>query len=70
MKRTIPDVPTMSVPQAGKLLGLGRDASYRAAAANEIPTLVFGKRRRVPTATLRRMLGLDAASEKKDAGAA
>jgi|SoiMethySBSTD1v2_1073268.scaffolds.fasta_scaffold2564404_1 excisionase family DNA binding protein len=69
MMRKIPDVPTMSVPQAGKLLGLGRDASYRAAAANEIPTLVFGRRRRVPTATLRRMLGLDA-SEKKDAGAA
>jgi excisionase family DNA binding protein len=69
MKPKVPDVPTISVPEAGKLLGLGRDASYKAAAANEIPTLLFGRRRRVPTAPLRRMLGLDA-SEKKDAGAA
>ena len=58
-KIEIPSVPTMSVPAAGRLLGLGRDASYRAAAEGRIPVLRFGKLMRVPTAALRQMLGLD-----------
>ncbi|MGH3923844.1 MAG: helix-turn-helix domain-containing protein [Pseudonocardiaceae bacterium] len=50
--------PTITVPHAGKLLGLGRDASYRAAAAGELPTIKFGRRLFVPTIRLLKLLGL------------
>ena len=51
--------PTTTVPIAGALLGLSRNKAYQAAAKGEIPTLRFGKRLVVPTAPLRRMLGLE-----------
>lgn len=51
--------PTLSVPDAGRFLGLGRDAAYRAARTGQLPTLRFGKSVRVPTALLLRQLGLD-----------
>jgi excisionase family DNA binding protein len=50
---------TLSVPQAGQLLRLGRSQAYEAAARGEIPTLRFGRSLRVPKAKLRRMLGLE-----------
>jgi hypothetical protein len=50
------------VPHAGKLLGLGRDAAYRAAAAGELPTIKFGRRLFVPTARLLELLSLVAGS--------
>lgn len=50
--------PTITVPMAGRLLGLLRNKAYEAAARGEIPTLRFGKRIVVPTMPLRRMLGL------------
>jgi excisionase family DNA binding protein len=62
-KIEIPSVPTISVPAAGRLLGLGRDASYRAAAEGRIPVLQFGRLKRVPTAALRKMLGLAAEAD-------
>ena len=46
----------LSVPEAGKLLGLGRDASYQAAKRGELPVLKFGKRLVVPRVALERML--------------
>lgn len=49
--------PTISVEHAAKLLGLSRSSAYRAAASGELPTLVFGRRRFVPTARLLEMLG-------------
>ena len=52
--------PTISVPRAGALLGLGRSAAYAAADAGQLPTLRIGRKLRVPTAALRRMVGLDA----------
>ena len=55
--------PTISVwPEAGTLLGLGKQASYTAAANGTLPILRFGSRLRVPTAALRRML--DGADER------
>jgi hypothetical protein len=48
--------PTTSVPSAGAILGLSRNASYLAAQRGEIPTLRFGNRLRVPTARLRQMI--------------
>lgn len=48
--------PTITVEQAGNLLGISRRSAYRAAAAGQIPTLRLGRRLVVPTARLRRLL--------------
>jgi hypothetical protein len=55
------DCPTLSIPDAGRLAyGASKAASYRMADAGALPTLyTVGTRRLVPTAELRRMLGLD-----------
>ena len=66
---SIPDPqerPTLSVPEAGALVGLGRSASFDAARRGELPTLKFGRRLVVPTALLRRLLGFDAATDAPD----
>jgi excisionase family DNA binding protein len=44
------------VPEAGKLLGMGRSASYEAARNGQIPTIKIGGRYKVPKAALLRML--------------
>jgi hypothetical protein len=54
--------PTITVPLAGKALGLSRNASYEAAHRGEIPTLRFGKRMVVPTTWLRKTLQIEAES--------
>lgn len=63
MPKIIPDVsdtPVVSIPEAGALLGLSRSAAYRAAKSGHLPTVYLGERRQVvPTAALRKMLGLD-----------
>ena len=46
-------------PEAGQLLGLGRDSAYRAAERGELPTLKLGRRLLVPVPKLLRLLGLD-----------
>jgi excisionase family DNA binding protein len=48
---------TMTVAQAGKVLGLGRNAAYEAVRKGEIPSLRLGKLIRVPMAALEKMLG-------------
>ncbi len=54
------DRPTLPLwPETAKIFGLGRSAAYEAASRGDIPTLHFGRRIVVPTAALRRMLGLD-----------
>lgn len=46
-----------TVPEAGALLGLNRNASYDAAKCGDIPTVRFGKKRlRVPKAMLHKLL--------------
>ena len=47
---------TLSVPEAGRLVGLGRDASYEAAKRGKIPVLRFGRLLRVPIRAFERML--------------
>lgn len=44
------------VPEAGKLLGLSRGASYEAAARGDIPTIRIGKLLKVPKVAFDRML--------------
>jgi excisionase family DNA binding protein len=46
----------MSVPEAGRQLGLSRSAAYSAARRGEIPVLRFGRKLRVPTARFDRLL--------------
>ncbi|GEM_PF-2097598 len=58
---------TYTVPQAGELLGIGRDAAYAAAARGEIPTLRLGRRLVVPAAKLAQLVGLGSISNDLDA---
>ena len=47
-----------TVPEAGRLLGLGRNAAYEAAKRGDIPTLRIGRLLLVPKLPLHRMLGI------------
>lgn len=53
-----PECLVLTVPEAGRVLGLGRNASYEAARRGDIPTIRIGKLIRVPKAALNEMLGL------------
>jgi excisionase family DNA binding protein len=52
------DPLTLTVEEAGRLLGISRGAAYRAAACGQIPTIRLGRRLLVPTARLHQLLGL------------
>jgi excisionase family DNA binding protein len=45
-----------AVPEAGKLLGLGRAGSYEAAKRGELPVIRIGRRLMVPKAALHDLL--------------
>ena len=47
---------TYTVPEAAKLLGIGRTAAYEAARTGQIPTIRIGKRLLVPVAALDHLL--------------
>ena len=51
--------PTMSIPEAAKILGIGVNGAYEAAKRGEIPTITIGKRKLVVTAALNKMLGIE-----------
>jgi len=52
--------PTASVPDVGRLcFNLAKNASYAAARDGSLPSIKIGGRVVVPTAALRKMLGLD-----------
>jgi predicted DNA-binding transcriptional regulator AlpA len=53
--------PTLSLPEAAVWLGLGRSAAYDAVRRGDWPTPVLriGRRLRVPTAAVLRVLELD-----------
>lgn len=56
------DQPVLDIPEAGAYLGMNRVQAYRAARAGLLPTVQVSERRwKVPTASLRKMLGMDAA---------
>jgi excisionase family DNA binding protein len=59
MSRDTPDSAdslVLTIPTAGKLLGLSRDSAYGAVGRGEIPVLKFGKRLVVPRAALQRLI--------------
>ena len=47
---------TISVPEAGRRLGIGRNSSYEAAARGQIPTIRIGRRILVPLIAFDRLL--------------
>ena len=50
------DPDTYSIPDAGKMAGLARNASYAAARRGQIPLINFGGKKRVPGVKWRRIL--------------
>ncbi|GJD50814.1 hypothetical protein OPKNFCMD_3560 [Methylobacterium crusticola] len=59
---------TVDVALAGRVLGIGKNAAYRAREAGEIPSIKVGGRYRVPTSKLREMLGLPAHEAPREPG--
>ena len=58
---------TLDVPTAGRrYFGLGKNASYAAAARGEIPVIKIGARLRVPVAALERMMVVDTVPRKSE----
>lgn len=63
MTREMPDPsvkPTLSVEEAAVLLGIGKNQAYSAVQRGDIPSLRVGRRLLVPTASLRKLVGIDA----------
>lgn len=50
--------PFLDVRETAKVMGKSEDATYRAIARGDIPSIRVGRTLRVPTAALRRMAGL------------
>jgi excisionase family DNA binding protein len=50
------DRKTLSIPEAGKALGIGRSAAYEAARTGQLPTIRIGRRLLVPVVALERLL--------------
>lgn len=61
--------PTLTIEEAGQMLGISRRSAYRAAARGELPTLRLGRRLLVPTPRLLALLGLsvDEAADEEPA---
>ena len=56
MAKPIPERRTMTVPEAAKILGIGRSNAYTAARNGDIPVIKIGGRNLVPVAALERLL--------------
>jgi excisionase family DNA binding protein len=61
---------TISVPETARLLGIGRNQAYQAAARGELPAVRLGGRILILTAPLRRMLGAEEPARLGAAGGA
>ena len=53
---TEPERQTLTIPEAAKVLGIGRASAYSAVRRGELPVIRIGKRVVVPRAALERML--------------
>ena len=51
-----PNRRTITVEEAGRLLGVGRNTAYEAAGRGEIPTIRIGRRLLVPVVAFERLL--------------
>ena len=55
-RKKSPHKETLTVPEASKILGVGKNAGYAAARTGQIPTIRIGRRLLVPKLKLRRLL--------------
>lgn len=62
LRKLITEELTVPVEVAGQALGLSRNSAYEGCKSGEIPSIRIGKRIAVPTAPLRRMLGIENAA--------
>ena len=62
--------PTLDIDEYAALLGVSRSTAYLAARRGEIPIVRVGRRLRVPTAAVRRLLQLDEPASVADGTAA
>lgn len=61
---------TLTVAQAARVLGIGRNQAYEAVRRGEIPSVRIGRRIVVPRAALERLLGLSPGRDREDGDAA
>ena len=59
--------PTLSVDEFAVVAGISRSTAFAAVHSGDVPSLRFGKRIRIPTAAVRRMLDLDGRPTDPDA---
>jgi excisionase family DNA binding protein len=55
--------PTLDVCEAAALLGIGKSAAYMAAHSGDLPVIRIGRRLRVPTAAILRMLQVEGGAD-------
>ena len=51
--------PTLSVDEFAVVAGISRSTAFAAVHSGQVPSMRFGKRIRIPTAAVRRLLELD-----------
>jgi excisionase family DNA binding protein len=61
------NAPTVSVPDAARLLGVGRSTVYTAVKSGEVPSIRVGNRVRIPSRWVRQVLQLQADPGDSDA---
>jgi hypothetical protein len=59
IRKALAERVSVPVEVAGRAFGLGRNSSYAAFKNGHLPSVRIGNKIAVPTAPLRRMLGLD-----------
>jgi excisionase family DNA binding protein len=64
--KSISDRLVYTVPEAGRLLGLGRNAAYEAAKRGDIPTIRMGRLLRVPKEPFHKLVGAEVPPKADD----
>jgi excisionase family DNA binding protein len=57
---------TRTIPEAAKLLGIGRGSAYEAARTGQLPTIRIGRRLLVPVVALQKILDQDSDAPTSD----
>ncbi|RMI28412.1 helix-turn-helix domain-containing protein [Nocardia stercoris] len=57
--RRLLNEPTISIPDAARLLGIGRSTLYAAVKSGELPAIRVGNRVRIPSKSIRRILQVE-----------
>lgn len=57
--KALAEEPTLTVDEAAELLGMSRSGTYNAIRDGNIPNIKIGRLIRVPSAPLRKLLGIE-----------